>query len=143
MSKSNVYETAILQLLFNATPIPNVADNASVAPLTELFVSLHTASPGEAGDQSTNEISYTGYARVGVARTSGGWTITGNSVSPNADITFGEMTGGTGGTITHAAVGRAASGGNDIFYYGTVTPNIAVSTGVTPKIAAGSTITED
>lgn len=143
MSKSNAYETQILELLFNATAIPNVADNASVAPLTELYVSLHTASPGEAGDQSTNEIAYTGYARVAVARTSGGWTVTNNSVSPNADITFGEMTGGAGGTVTHAAVGSSASGGGQVYYYGTVTPNINVTTGVTPKIASGSTITED
>ena len=59
MSKSNAYETAILELLFNATPIANIADNAGTSPLTNLYVSLHTADPGETGTATTNECAYT------------------------------------------------------------------------------------
>ena len=44
--------------------------------------------PADAGNQTTNETAYTSYARVAVARTSGGWTVTGNSVSPTANIDF-------------------------------------------------------
>lgn len=142
MSKSNAFETDILGLLFNATAIANIADNAATGPLTELFVSLHTADPGEAGTQATNETTYTGYARVGVARTSGGWSVAGNSVSPVADITFGEDTAGTG-TITHAGIGVASSGATKLLYSGTVTPNIVLGVGVTPIIKSTSTITED
>jgi len=72
MSKSNAFENSLLKLIFNATAIANLADNAATSPLTNLYVSLHTADPGEAGDQSTNEVSYTSYARVAVARTTGG-----------------------------------------------------------------------
>ena len=90
MSKSNTFETDILALLFNATPIANVADNAATSPLTSLFVALHTADPGEAGVQNTTEAAYTGYARVAVARTSGGWTVSAGSVSPKANIDFGQ-----------------------------------------------------
>lgn len=142
MSKGNTFENDLLKLIFNATAIANIADNAATSPLTNLQVSLHTADPGEAGDQTTNETSYTGYARVAVARTTGGWTVTANSVSPVADITFGQCTAGTA-TITHAGVGTASSGAGKILYSGTVSPNISVSSGVTPKITAGSTITED
>lgn len=143
MSKSNAFETDLLSLVFNGTAIANLADNAASSPLTNLYLALHTADPGEAGNQSTSEIAYTGYSRVAVARTAGGWTITGNSVSPVAAIEFGEMTGGTGGTVTHASIGTASSGAGKILYSGALTPTIAVATGVIPRIKNTSTITED
>jgi hypothetical protein len=143
MSKSNAFETDLLGLIFNGTAISTIADNAASSPLTNLFLALHTADPGEAGNQSTSEISYTGYSRVAVARTSSGWTITGNSVSPVAAIEFGEMTGGAGGTVTHASIGTASTGTGKILYKGALTPNIAVALGVLPRIKNTSTITED
>ena len=142
MSKGNTFENDLLQLIFNAVGIANIADNASSSPLTNLYVSLHTADPGEAGNQTTNETAYTSYARVAVARTSGGWTVTANSVSPAADISFPACTGSTS-TITHFAIGTASSGSGKLLYSGTVTPNISVSTGVTPILTTASTITED
>lgn len=143
MSKSNTFENDLLSLIFNGTPISSIADNAASSPLTNLFVSLHTADPGEAGNQSTSEISYTGYARVAVARTSGGWTISSNSVSPVAAIEFAEMTGGSGGTATFASIGTASTGSGKILYKGALTPTVAVATGVIPRIKNTSTITED
>lgn len=143
MSKSNTFENDLLQLIFNGTAIANLANNATTSPLTSLYVALHTADPGEAGTQSTNEVAYTGYARVAVARTSGGWTVTGSSVSPTSNIEFGEMTGGTAGTATHASIGVAASGATKILYKGALTPNIAYAVGVIPRIKTTSTITED
>lgn len=143
MSKSNVFENDLLSLIFNGTAISGLADNAASSPLTNLFIALHTSDPGEAGNQSTGEISYTGYSRVSVARTSGGWTITTNSVSPVAAIEFGEMTGGTGGTATHASIGTASSGSGKILYSGALTPTVAVATGVIPRIKNTSTITEE
>lgn len=142
MSKGNTFENDFLKLTFNATAIANLADNAASSPLTNLYVSLHTADPGEAGDQTTSETSYTGYARVAVARTTGGWTVTNNSVSPVANIDFGTCTAGTA-TITHFAVGTASSSTGKILYKGTVTPNINVSSGVTPRLTTATAITED
>lgn len=142
MSKGNTFENDLLKLIFNATAIANIADNAATSPLTNLYVSLHTADVGEAGDQTTNETTYTSYARVAVARTTGGWTVTNNSVSPAADITFAACTGGTA-TITHWAVGTASTGTGKVLYKGTVSPNISVSTGVTPRLTTASAVTED
>lgn len=142
MSKSNTFENDWLKLIFNATAIANLADNAASSPLTNLYVSLHTADPGEAGNQSTNEIAYTSYARVAVARTTGGWTVTNNSVSPVANIDFPAATGGSG-TVTYFGVGSASSGTGVLYYSGTVTPSIAVTSGVTPRLTTASTITED
>lgn len=142
MSKGNTFENDLLGLIFNGDAIANLADNAGTSPLTDLYVSLHTADPGEAGDQTTNECAYTSYARVAVARTSGGWTITDNSVSPAANIDFPAAIGGTE-TATHVAIGTASTGTGKILYSGAITPNISISTGVTPRIGTGSTITED
>lgn len=140
MSKSNAFENAMLQLYFNGVTHANLADNTATAPATNLSVALHTADPGEAGDQSTSEATYTGYARVNVARTAGGWVVAANSVSPVANIDFPEATGGVE-TITHFSVGTGV--GNAMMYSGTVTPNIAVTTGVTPRLTTASAITED
>lgn len=142
MSKGNTFENDLLKLIFNATAIANIADNAASSPFTNLYVSLHTADPGEAGDQTTSECAYTSYARVAVARTSGGWTVTTNSVSPAANIDFPAATGGTE-TATYFAVGTASSGAGKILYSGTVTPNISISSGVTPRLTTASTVTED
>jgi hypothetical protein len=142
MSKSNTFENDWLKLIFNATAIANLADNAASSPLTNLYVSLHTADPGEAGNQSTNEVAYTSYARVAVARTSGGWTVTNNSVSPVANIDFPAATGGSG-TVTYFGVGSASSGSGVLYYSGTVTPSISVTSGVTPRLTTASTITEE
>jgi hypothetical protein len=142
MSKSNAWENDILKILFNATALANVFDNAASSPITNLYVSLHTADPGEAGDQTTNECAYTSYARVAVARTTGGWTVTTNSVSPVANIDFPACTGGTE-TATHFGVGRDSSAAGRLFYSGTISPNISISSGVTPRLTTASTITED
>ena len=142
MSKGDTFENDWMKLIFQGTAIANIADNAATSPLTNLFVALHTADPGETGTQSTSEATYTGYARVSVARTSGGWTVTANSVSPVANIDFGACTAGTN-TITHWSVGVASSGATKLLYSGTVSPSISVSSGVTPRLTTASTITED
>lgn len=142
MSKGDTFENDLLKLIFNATAIANIADNAATSPLTNLYVALHTADPGEAGSQTTSEIAYTSYARVAVARTSGGWTVSAASVSPAAEISFPAGTGGSG-TATYWSVGTASSGAGKILYSGTVTPNIACGNGITPKLSVTTAITED
>jgi len=142
MSKSNTLENSMLLLLFNATAFADIAENDATAPATNLYVSLHTADPGEAGTQATNEIAYTSYARVAVARSGSGWTVTANSVSPAATISFPAGTGGSG-TATHWGVGIGASGATVLLYSGTVTPNIVCGNGVTPQLSTATAITED
>lgn len=145
MSKSNSWETALLELLFNNTNAANIGDATGLRGAStagSLYVSLHTADPGEAGDQTTSETAYTSYARVAVVRSSSGWTVTGNSVSPAATISFPACTGGTS-TITHFGVGTAASGAGVLLYKGTVSPSISVATGVTPQLTTATAITEE
>lgn len=142
MSISNATETAILALIFNATAWANYADNAAASPQTQIAVALHTADPGEAGTMSTSEVAYTSYARVNVNRNSGGWTVTGGSVSPAATITFPAGTGGSG-TVTHFSTGKTGGGAAAILWSGTVTPNIVTGDGITPALSTATTCTLD
>lgn len=142
MSAGDTFENDLMKLIFNGTAIANLADNASASPLTVLSISLHTADPGETGSQTTNETAYTSYVRTTVARSTAGFTVTNNSVSPVANIDFAACTGSTS-TITHFAVGTATSGAGKLMISGTVTPNISVSSGVTPRLTTATAITVD
>lgn len=129
-----------LKLILNATAIANIADDAATAPITNIYISLHTASPGVGGNQTTNEAAYTSYARVAVARTSGGWTVSTNTAVPAATITFPAATGGSE-TETFMGLGTASSGTGKLLWYGAISPTIAVSSGITPSLTTATTIT--
>lgn len=146
MSKSNACETDLLKLLFNNTTWAGVGDATGIVGSTaagSLFVGLSTADPGETGDQTTSESTYTSYARVAVARTTGGWTVTANSVSPVAAITFPAGTGGSTGPATFFGVGKSTSGAGELLYSGAISPSITTGNGVTPQLTTGTAITED
>lgn len=143
MSKGNTFENDFLKLIFNATAIADLAENDTTSPATNLYLSLHSADPGEAGDQTTNEVTYSGYARAAVARTSGGFTVATNSVTLTALVAFALSAGG-GSNATHFAVGVASSGAGKILYKGALNQTIPCSSaGVTPQLGTGTTITED
>jgi hypothetical protein len=117
----NTTENDLARLIYNATAIANLADNAATSPLTNIAVALHTADPGEAGTMSTNEVAYTGYARVSVARTAGGWTVTNNSVSPTANIDFGQRTdAGSAVVATHFTTGFTGGGAAKVINRGVI-----------------------
>lgn len=136
MSATNSFETDLLELIFNATAITSIADNAGTSPATNLYISLHTSDPGETGDQTTNEAAYTSYARVAVARTSSGWTVSGNNVSNTAVVNFPKCTGGSA-TVTHFGIGLASSSTGTLLFKGALTDSLAVSNGITPSFDIG------
>lgn len=145
MSISDATEANILKLIYNATAWANYADNAAATPQTNIDNALHTADPGDAGSMSTSEITYTSYARVSVARTTGGWTVSGTSptqVAPVAPIAFPAGTGGAG-TASFWSTGKTGGGAAAILLSGTVTPNIVTGSGITPQLSTASTITLD
>lgn len=140
MSKSNTYENEILALYFNATPISSIADNAASSPAASLYVSLHTDDVGEPASLA-NECAYSGYTRQAVVRSSAGWVVTGNSVSPAQNIDFPVLPATPGSAPTHFGVSRTSTGAPD--YKGALTPVVTASSGVVPRILTSSTITED
>jgi hypothetical protein len=102
-------------------------------PSPVVYVALSTEDPLDDGS-GLAEPSGTGYAR---AQTSGAdWNLSsGGSIDNINEITFNEAAGNWG-TITHFALMDAASGGN-LLVHGALSQSIPVSSGDTPKFAAG------
>lgn len=146
MSKANTWENGLLSLVFENTDFTTVGDAGGLrgsATAGSIYISLHTADPGEAGDQTTNETAYTNYARVAVGRSSANWTVSSGTCDNDNVITFPQC-GATGATITHFGVGAASSAAGKLMYSGALTSSLAVANGITPEFAAGDcNITED
>lgn len=146
MSKSNDFEAAILDLIFLNVGIATIGDATGLRGSTvagNLFISLHTADPGEIGTAPVSETAYTGYARVGVARAGTGFVRTANSISPVNNVDFGECTALPGAAITHFGICAGASGAGLLLYKGALTPTITMAAGTIPRLKNTSTITED
>ena len=139
-AKFNQFEADVIAYIFNNT-------TCAIFPTTgtqAMSVQLHTADPGETGDTATNEAGYSGYARVGIERSSSGWTVSGNTAKPSTTITFPQCNGATTALITHFSIGTSTVAGSTTrsLYYGTVSPNISVSNGVTPRLTTATAISE-
>lgn len=139
MSKGNTWENELLLLVFNNTAAALIGDASGLQPSAtagSLYVALHTGDPGEAGNQTTSEAAYGSYARVAVARSGAGWTVTGNAVTNAALIQFPQCSSGSE-TETHFSIGTASSGTGKILYKGALSASLAVSSGIQPQFGAG------
>ena len=141
MSLSTEATLGLNGLLYDNSNWANIGDATGLRGATgagNFYMSLHTASPGVGGDQTTNEIAYTGYARIAIPRDGSVIDGTVNPVALLADVVFGLMTAGAGGTITHVAIGTASSGAGHLVQIFTFTPNILVTNGIRPRVLAGN-----
>lgn len=138
MPKSTATCNNVLALIFNATTWANIAVNATSSPATNLYLSLHTADPGVGNNQTTNETAYTNYARVAVERTASGWAVPSSGATSNAALVQFAQGGVTGATITHVAIGTAASGSGTVLYAGALSSSLAVANGIQPQFAIGA-----
>lgn len=141
----NTAQSDLLKLLFQNANWANLGDATGLRGSTtagSLYVSLHTANPAASGSQTTSEAAYTSYTREGVARSSGGWTISGSSPTQavNASaITFPQCTGGSE-TETYFEVGRDSSGAGEAIFIGPLTSSLAVSNNIIPQFAASALV---
>lgn len=149
MSMTTAEAEKLLGLYFENQDHANIGDATGIRGATtagSLYISLHSADPGETGSQTTAEVSYGGYARVGVARTTGAWNIS-SAADPAtaknaAAVTFGQCTSGTT-TATYFGVGTSASGVGQLLFSGQITSpggGLAISTGITPEFAADAMV---
>lgn len=138
MPKSTATCNSILALIFNATAWADIAENDSSTPATNLYLSLHTADPGVGNNQTTNETSYTNYARIAVARTTSGWDVPSGGATANAALAQFAQCGASGATITHVAIGTASSGTGTVLYAGALSSSLAVANGIQHQFAAGA-----
>ena len=143
-AKTNSWETDIQRMIFQnlaGSTTTTVLEPQDTGGLSDLYVALFTADPGEAGSTS-NECAYGSYARVAQTRDATDWTESSGVISNGVAIDFPEATSGSE-TATHVGIMTASSGGT-MLYYGALTAPLAISTGITPSIAIGAlTITED
>ncbi len=152
MSKTNAWETEVLQYVFEAVESGTImtllnAGKSGTLTNNSLYVSLHTADPGETGTQTTSESAYTGYSRQAVARNNTGsnrWTVSGDTADNTDNVDFGQKTGGSDETVTHFGIGTASSGAGALMYKGALTSSLSVTNGIEPRFSAGNcNITED
>jgi hypothetical protein len=124
MSISDYYEDKILDHMLRGT---------AFTPPSTVYVSLHTADPGETG---ANELTGGGYSRKAVTFNA----PSGGSMTNSADIDFPNM---PAATITHVALWDAASAGNCL-WTGALTTAKTTNAGDTFRIPAGQlTVTLD
>ncbi len=144
----NGIQSSILDLILNARGITGIADNTVTSPLTNLYVSLHTANPTNAGNQTSSEVTYIPYARVAIARSATGaaWGITGSSptvASPISNIVFPSPTGATGQVVTYVGIGTSVTGAGQLVISGVLSPSVTITDSVAPVIATTSQVTMD
>lgn len=139
MPLADTFENELMAHVFTNGDIALVGDATGLRGSTtagSLYVALHTGTPTDTMTQTTNEATYTGYARVAVARSGSGWTVTANAVANAAAVTFGACTAGSD-TLTYFSVGTSSSGTGKVLWYGALTASLAVSAGITPAFAIG------
>lgn len=139
-AKADGFEDDILQLLFRNTVQGVVSSlNITAGAAGNLYMALHTASPGEGGSQTTNEIAYTGYARQLLAQGTGNWTKATNDTVQNASaITFGQRTNTGTATATHVSIGTALTGAGSLMYHGALDASLVVNQNVNPQFAVNA-----
>lgn len=136
----NTAESDLLKLLFQNTAWANLGSVAGLQPSSSagsFFIGLATAALSGSSTQTSSEAAYTSYARVAIARSSGGWTITGSSptIAENAAAcTFPACTGGSE-TEQAAVIGRDSAGAGEVIFWGALAANLVVSSGITPSFA--------
>lgn len=135
---TDYFENAVLNLLFRNQNIANLGDATGVrgsATAGSLWIALFTTAPTDSSGGT--ETTYTNYARVAVARSTGAWNLTGTNpteISNAAAVTF-PTCGATGATIVAFGIMDAATGGN-LLAYGSL--SYTASNGNTPEFAIGA-----
>jgi len=124
-SFSDYTENLVLTWLFTTS---------SATRPTAWYVGLFTGAPSDSGGGT--EVSGNGYARVATGTMSVSGTTPTTATNGSA-IEFAAASGGNWGTITHAAIFDASSGGN-LIAWGALTTSRTINDGDVFRIPAGS-----
>lgn len=121
--------------------LDHVLGNAAYSAPATVYVSLYTATPGDAGGGT--EVSAGGYGRVAVTNNATNWPAAAAGAKSNGtDIEFAEATADWG-EIQAFGIFDAVTAGN-LMYWGPVSPFKTVLNGDTAKFPVGDIdITED
>lgn len=127
MSLGNYTENAFLNHMYGSE---------DYTPAATLYISAHTADPGETG--TNGEVSGNNYARVAVTNNLTNWPAASNGSKSNGDTITFPTPSGTWGPLTHLGVWDAASGGNFLGGNALDTPTASVVSGDTVQFDASA-----
>lgn len=131
MGHSTYFKNALANHIFKNLAITNIGNAGGLLPSSadgNFYVSFHTADPS-AGNQSTSEATYAGYARKAIARNTG-FNVSAGQISNAVEIVFDICTSGNN-TITHVGIGTASSGAGTLLYVHALgTDQFVVRTGI-------------
>jgi ABC-type dipeptide/oligopeptide/nickel transport system ATPase component len=140
-SMTNGFENSLALLLFNNTTIANIGDatglvGSSTAGSTQLALAAVALTDADTV-LTSNEIAYTGYARPTQARSSGGWTVSNDTVSNAGLIVFGQMTAGGPDTAVHLGLGFIGTG-DVLRLHQDLNADLVINNGINPQFAVGA-----
>lgn len=127
MGKGDFLELAVLDTL----------RGAAWPPYSSVFVSLHTADPGDLG---TSEVAAGGgYARVEVPCVTGSWSdpAAARPMTCQVSVSFPAATAGWG-TVTHFGIWTQAAGGGLLYHGAITTPRVVLSGDLATTFAPGA-----
>lgn len=140
-SMTDAFETALGGLLFRNAGISNIGDATGLpasAGAGSTQLSLHSVALTDASTLLTsNELTYTGYARQTQARSAAGWDSSGDTISNAALIQFGEMSAGGPQTAVHLGCGLIATG-DVLRLHQDLNADLVINNGVNPQFAIGA-----
>lgn len=135
MSTATTSANSIQNLIYRAVAWALVADNAASTPATVVDIALHVGAPVTSA-QTSNEATYTSYARVSVNRNTGGWSAAALGALSNAAlIQFPESTGGSN-VVDYVSVGINGT----IIHYGALSAARTITSGIQPQFAASALV---
>lgn len=114
---------------------------------TTLYMSLHAGAVGLGGDQTTNEVAYTGYARIAFLRNNatGEFSTSVSATTSNQNLLqFGNATAGSFPiTATHAAIGENASGAGTVIATGALASSLVINLNINPQFPIGAAVVQE
>jgi len=137
---SNATESAVLKLLFQNSNWANIGDATGIrgsSTAGNLYLSLHTSDPGKTGNQSTNEISYTGYSRLAIPRTTSDWSESSGTISNLKDLLFPVCTAVDTPIATFVGIGGSSSGTGILVASGSLSVSVTFNIGRSVLIPIG------
>lgn len=144
-SKKTTFAQGLLELIFTNANLANIGDSTGLrgsSTAGNLYVALYTVDPADATEGT--ESVYGSYARKAVPRAAANWTVSSNAVSNAQALTFPQCTSGSETLCAFTVNKGGTANDDDAIYWGELTANLAVSSGITPEFAIGDLdITED
>lgn len=114
---------------------------------TILYAALHTGAVGLGGDQTTNEVAYTGYSRQALLRNNvtGEFAVASGGSAANQNlIQFGNATAGSFPiTATHVSIGENPSGAGTVIATGALVSSTVLNLNSNPQFPIGNLIWQE